>query len=53
VGFGPSLTFATIGAASMYGAIKIKQKYHPAPFNPSIKDLWQTYKGNDDSSRGY
>ena len=49
VGLGPAVTFATVGAATMYGAIKVKQRYHPAPFNPSIKELyeWVVKKNGD------
>lgn len=47
VGFGPSLTFATVGALTMAGATYAKQQYHPAPFNPSIKDLWDSVTKKD------
>ena len=45
----PLMRFATVGAATMYGAIKVKQRYHPAPFNPSIKELyeWVVKKNGD------
>ena len=53
MGVGASLTFATIGAASAFGATKLKQKYHPAPFNPSIQDLWHSFKNRGVEDRGY
>ena len=44
MGPGPSLVFSVFGATTMGAATWAKQKFHPQPFNLSIKDFLDSFK---------
>ena len=44
MGPGPSLVFSVFGATTMGAATWAKQKFHPQPFNLSIKDFVDSVK---------